>query len=500
MGMPVEARGDGIAIQRPLEARRAHEGEDLGIFTDHGVANRCVVQEDDLVRGVQARQCTFEAHGLIYGFLHEILDRGFTPRVQHPAAKSSAEPANSGKAHAVDLCGVAVQDSDFGVLQNGSDFFLMCGLVIVITEDCEDGDAAVHQILHDHARFIRKTVVGQIAAKQKHIRRVRSFEEELAPLSFAVPVVMQVARGRDAESIGRNHHLVIRGLAPTSRVPAPEAIRHRGCHEKGYMNVTPMESSDEFYVAAVHVLQDAKIPFLVGGAYALRHYTGVARDTKDFDVFLAKENLQSAIDTFHKAGYRADIAYGHWLAKVHYGESFIDLIFRAGNGLCDVTDKWFRGNREVELMGAKVNLVRAEHMIWQKCYIQERERFDGADIAHLLLILADELDWEHLLECFGPDWRVLLSHLIMFGFIYPEERARIPQRVMKELLSRAEGEAGEGKPNGKVCQGTLISRAQYLPDIERWGFKDARETGRCKIQPEEIEAWTNAIGKERAWA
>ena len=261
-----------------------------------------------------------------------------------------------------------------------------------------------------------------------------------------------------------------------------------------------MESSDEFYVAAVHVLQDAEIPFLVGGAYALRHYTGVVRDTKDFDVFVRKDDLPRALETFHQAGYRADIAYSHWLAKVHYGESFIDLIFRAGNGLCDVNERWFDNNREVQLMGAKVQLVRAEHMIWQKCYIQERERFDGADIAHLLLVCSEELDWEHLLECFGPDWRVLLSHLVMFGFIYPEERARIPARIMQELLGRAGQEMTAGQPNGKVCQGTLVSRAQYLPDIERWGFKDARTAGRSKMAPEEIEAWTNAIGKERAWA
>lgn len=261
-----------------------------------------------------------------------------------------------------------------------------------------------------------------------------------------------------------------------------------------------MESSDAFYVAAVCILQEARIPFLVGGAYALRCYTGVARDTKDFDVFLSKKDLERALRIFHDAGYRADVAYAHWLAKIHYGEAFIDLIFRAGNGLCDVDEHWFQENREVELLGVNVFLVRPEHMIWQKCYIQERERFDGADVAHLLLYCADTINWEHLLECFGPDWRLLLSHLILFGFIYPAERERIPARVMKELLARAENERGVTHPSGPVCQGTLISRAQYLPDIERWGYKDARELGRSKMDAAEIEVWTNAIGKERAWA
>jgi hypothetical protein len=266
-------------------------------------------------------------------------------------------------------------------------------------------------------------------------------------------------------------------------------------------SVEPDTSSDAFYAAAVELMQKARIPFLVGGAYALRQYTGIVRDTKDFDVFIRKSDLELALNTFRKAGYRADIAYGHWLAKVHYGEAFIDLIFRAGNGLCEVTDEWFVDTASVSLLGTEVGLVRPEDMISQKCYIMERERFDGADVAHLLKHCAETLDWDYLLKRFGPDWRVLLSHLVMFGFIYPAERARLPDAVLTELMSRMQRETAENdEESGKLCQGTLVSRAQYLPDIERWGYRDARLEGRAKISAEEIEHWTNAIGKERAWA
>src|SRR5215218_2091237 len=115
--------------------------------------------------------------------------------------------------------------------------------------------------------------------------------------------------------------------------------------------MTPVEpgTSDEFYAAAVRVMQDAGIPFLVGGAYALRHYTSVIRDTKDFDVFVRRADLDRVLKAFRQAGYRADLIYAHWLAKVHYGEAFIDLIFRAGNGLCKVGDAWFRHPDKVKL-------------------------------------------------------------------------------------------------------------------------------------------------------
>jgi hypothetical protein len=102
----------------------------------------------------------------------------------------------------------------------------------------------------------------------------------------------------------------------------------------------------------------------------------------------------------------------------------IDLIFRAGNGLCDVEDSWFERAQDDELLGLHVKLCAPEEMIWMKAYIMERERFDGADIAHILQSFAEKLDWPHLVHRFGPDWRVLLSHLVLFGYIYPSERAK----------------------------------------------------------------------------
>jgi hypothetical protein len=138
-------------------------------------------------------------------------------------------------------------------------------------------------------------------------------------------------------------------------------------------------------------------------------------------------------------------------------------------------------------------------MIWQKAYIMERERFDGADVAHLLRSCAESLNWERLLRRFGEDWRVLASHLVLFGFIYPGDRERIPASVMNEIVERMRTESPAPKSNGSACQGTLLSRAQYLPDIERWNYEDAR-IKRSRMTAQEIEEWTNAIGRERAWA
>ncbi len=258
----------------------------------------------------------------------------------------------------------------------------------------------------------------------------------------------------------------------------------------------------DFYADAIRILRKVRVPFLVGGAYALREYTGVSRDTKDFDIFLRSEDVQTALAAFRKVGYRAETTFSHWLAKVHYGENFIDIIFRAGNGLCEVDDLWFRQRKSRRLLGQRVTLVPPEEMIWQKAYIMERERFDGADVAHLLRSCADGIDWNHLLWRFGQDWRVLVSHLLLYGFIYPDYRDLIPRAVMERLLEQVRGElasASTEERTSPLCQGTLISRKQYLPDIERWGYRDVRSS-RSKITPEELSLWTNAIAPDRTGA
>ena len=113
-----------------------------------------------------------------------------------------------------------------------------------------------------------------------------------------------------------------------------------------------------------------------------------------------------------------------------------------------------------------------EEMIWSKAFLMERERFDGADVLHLIRARQKEINWPRLLSRFGEHWRVLLSHLVLFPYVYPNEPA--PQDVIDELLDRAKNEpkADEGI---RLCRGPLLSRAQYLVDVERWNYVDARE-------------------------
>ena len=255
------------------------------------------------------------------------------------------------------------------------------------------------------------------------------------------------------------------------------------------------EKGDRLHRRSVLALQDADIPFLIGGAYVVEIYAGVSRRTKDFDLYLRPQHVDLALGALKRAGYKTEKAFPHWLAKAGRGRDRVDLIFRAGNGLCEVDDSWFEHAHDDELLDLHVKLCAPEEMIWMKAYIMERERFDGADIAHILKSCAEQLDWPHLLHRFGPDWRVLLSHLVLFGYIYPSERRRIPIAVMDDLMTRLRKEA-RASGRERLCRGTLLSRKQYLVDVEEWGFRDARLDERVHMDEQDIGRWTRAIAKE----
>jgi hypothetical protein len=252
----------------------------------------------------------------------------------------------------------------------------------------------------------------------------------------------------------------------------------------------------QFYARAMQTLDEANVPFLVGGAFALWYYTHICRPTKDLDLIVLPSDRERALDALATAGYRTEITFPHWLAKAFEGDDFIDLIYNSGNGLAPADAEWFTNAPVARLLGRRVRVSPPEELLLGKAFVMERERYDGADVAHLLLSHGARLDWQRLLRRFGGRWRVLLSHLVLFGLIYPTERTNVPDWVLRELLGRLRGEAGEAGEAGRVCYGTLLSREQFLVDVNEWGFRDARLPPLGPMSAEDVDLWTAAIGHQ----
>ena len=253
------------------------------------------------------------------------------------------------------------------------------------------------------------------------------------------------------------------------------------------------EGAIELSRQVLTALREANIPFLAGGGYAFTRYTGIERRMKDFDVFLRERDWPSARAALERAAIETTLPFPHWLAKAVSGGHAVDIIYGSGNGVAPVDEEWFRHATGDEVLGMPVQLVPREELLWTKAFVMERERFDGADVVHLMRRCAADLDWGRLLGRFGENWEVLLGHIVFFGFIYPAERDLVPREIMGELLDRLKRRMLAEPATARVCRGTLISRAQYLVDLEEWGYTDPREEPRGGMSGDEIAKWTAAI-------
>jgi hypothetical protein len=234
------------------------------------------------------------------------------------------------------------------------------------------------------------------------------------------------------------------------------------------------------------------VPFLVGGSHAFLEYTGIARNTKDIDLFLRRGDMDRAMEALRDAGYRTELTFPHWLGKAWQHEDFVDLVFNSGNGVCAVDDDWFEHSVETQVLGMPVKIVPCEELIWQKTFVMERERFDGADVMHILRARADKLDWSRLIARFADRWPLLYTYLVYFTFVYPSEAHCLPSAVLDDLAAR-HAALRAALPPDRVCQGTLVSRAQYMIDIGQYGYADARLLPRGGMTPEDAIFWTWAI-------
>ena len=224
---------------------------------------------------------------------------------------------------------------------------------------------------------------------------------------------------------------------------------------------------------ALRAFAGSGVPVLVAGAYAFCEYTGIFRDTKDLDIFLRERDLEDAFRVLEGAGFRTELLDPGWIGKGYRGEWFVALIFSSGNGVAVVDELWFEHARRGRVMGVDVLLAPPEEIIWSKAFVLERERYDGADVNHLIRAVGEELDWDRLLFRFDRYWEVLLSHLLLYRFAYPGERSKVPDRVLEDLLGRVTAELGSDHPRA-LCRGNLMSRVQYRHDLQQLGYEDGR--------------------------
>lgn len=239
-----------------------------------------------------------------------------------------------------------------------------------------------------------------------------------------------------------------------------------------FVDKKPISQAENFYAEVLKLLSKKKFEFMLAGTYAFRQYTGIHRPTKDLDIFCRAGDYQKILQALQDEGYKTEITDARWIAKAKKNNHYIDIIFGSASGQCPVDDTWFATAKDMHLFGIKVKAIAPEEFLWSKTYVQDRARFEGPDVHHMILKQGKTLDWKRLLMHMDAHWEILLAHLLNFRFIYPSERGIIPKWLLEELLSRVQQQFSIPTPKDKICRGTMLSRTHYQIDILEWGYKD----------------------------
>jgi Nucleotidyl transferase of unknown function (DUF2204) len=168
----------------------------------------------------------------------------------------------------------------------------------------------------------------------------------------------------------------------------------------------PREQVDLFR-DVLQVLEINRVPYAVSGAFALRQHTGICRFTKDLDLFVTSHRSAEAMECLRAAGMECDVTDPVWLSKARRDGFFVDLITGMSNGVITVEDSWIERAHPAMVYGVGTRVLAPEELVASKIFVARRERFDGADIAHILYGTRGKFDWKREMELVGDHWEML---------------------------------------------------------------------------------------------
>ena len=240
-------------------------------------------------------------------------------------------------------------------------------------------------------------------------------------------------------------------------------------------------------------LNRARVPYVVSGAFALQQHTGIWRNTKDLDLFLPADVVPAALHELQHKGFETEIRDPVWLAKAHRDGYFVDLITGMSNGIITVDHKWIERGSSTEVLGVPSRVLAPEELIASKLFVNFRERFDGADIAHIIFGTKGRIDWNHLRALIGEHWGLLLWELVLFQYVYPAKADYIPRAVWDDLLSRFRNELDHPRKNAPF-RGSLLDDKMFAIDVHEWGMENLLEECREQREPKIVPLKETSTG------
>jgi len=194
------------------------------------------------------------------------------------------------------------------------------------------------------------------------------------------------------------------------------------------------------YFEALDALRRSGVPFMVGGAFAVWHYTGLWRNTHDIDVYVVQDDVARAAAALDSAGF-ADLGEqapgdDQWIYHSRCGDLIFDVIWRFANLVNHVKPDWFERASVGEFLDLELRFLPLEEFLWIKVFVINRHRCDWPDVMHMIQAQCRAIDWPRLLSLLGEHWLLFASLIDLFDWQFPQSMGCIPDSVRDELAER----------------------------------------------------------------
>ena len=202
------------------------------------------------------------------------------------------------------------------------------------------------------------------------------------------------------------------------------------------------------------------VRYVIGGGTAVVIY-GRNRRTKDFDIFLNREELERAMTALVRAGFSTSDTEKTWLFKSWYGETLVDIIVVSRGGV-RVDRETIARARLVNLYGDDFRIMGCEDTLFRKILTLTEGRPDWYDALSIIERQQGRIDWDYLLRRAQRNPRRVLSFLLFAQtelHVPPDQRrvtpdllftgdapGLIPQRVIYALMIQIWRTAGAAPP------------------------------------------------------
>jgi hypothetical protein len=155
----------------------------------------------------------------------------------------------------------------------------------------------------------------------------------------------------------------------------------------------PEATHDELVTAmkeAAGVLQNAEIPFILGGGLAA-WARGGPKSEHDVDFMLRPEDADAALAAYDEAGYRTERPPEGWLYKTWVDDVLVDLIFEPSGG--PITDETIERADVIEVVALRIPVSSLEDVMTQKLLALTEQEPEYGSVLEIARALREQIDW-----------------------------------------------------------------------------------------------------------